>query len=117
KVDIIIYNPIEAVKLEPQLRYLGDATPPLEWVGLQRAKAYNIIIGSNVDYNIRSTIPSHIKSNNHQKNKTVAEQTTRIRQQTLPTVLQASELRKNAVTSLVKAFVEANIPLEKVDKL
>ncbi|CAG8495544.1 5827_t:CDS:2, partial [Racocetra fulgida] len=32
KKDIIIYNPIEAVKLEPQLRYLGDATPPLEWV-------------------------------------------------------------------------------------
>ncbi|KAF0369743.1 fermentation associated protein [Gigaspora margarita] len=36
--DIIIYNPIEPTKLEPQLRYLGDATPPLEWVGVQRAK-------------------------------------------------------------------------------
>ncbi|CAG8736833.1 1489_t:CDS:1, partial [Gigaspora rosea] len=33
------------------------------------------------------------------------------------TVLQASESRKNAVISLVKAFVEVNIPLEKVDKL
>ncbi|CAG8459734.1 18137_t:CDS:2, partial [Acaulospora morrowiae] len=29
---------IVPVKLEPQLRYLGDATPPLEWVGVQRAK-------------------------------------------------------------------------------
>ncbi|CAG8846652.1 26961_t:CDS:1, partial [Racocetra persica] len=71
----------------------------------------------SVDYNIRSTIVSHIESNNHQKNKTAAERTTQTRQQTLPTVLQASESRKNAVTSLVKAFVEANIPLEKVDKL
>ncbi|CAG8472716.1 9921_t:CDS:10 [Diversispora eburnea] len=34
----IKFNPIVPVKLEPQLRYLGDATPPLEWVGVQRAK-------------------------------------------------------------------------------
>ncbi|CAG8440113.1 7211_t:CDS:10 [Ambispora gerdemannii] len=32
------YNPLEPVKLEPQLRIMGDATPPLEWVGVQRAK-------------------------------------------------------------------------------
>ncbi|RIA94532.1 hypothetical protein C1645_873391 [Glomus cerebriforme] len=36
--DAIIFNPVEPVKLEPQLRILGDATPPLEWVGVQRAK-------------------------------------------------------------------------------
>jgi hypothetical protein len=38
KKDVIIFNPVEQVKLEPQLRILGDATPPLEWVGVQRAK-------------------------------------------------------------------------------
>ncbi|CAI2166467.1 8487_t:CDS:10 [Funneliformis geosporum] len=38
KEDAFIFNPIEPVKLEPQLRILGDATPPLEWVGVQRAK-------------------------------------------------------------------------------
>ncbi|GBB97022.1 hypothetical protein RclHR1_00290020 [Rhizophagus clarus] len=38
KEDLIIFNPVEQVKLEPQLRILGDATPPLEWVGVQRAK-------------------------------------------------------------------------------
>ncbi|CAB4400532.1 unnamed protein product [Rhizophagus irregularis] len=36
--DTIIFNPVKQVKLEPQLRILGDATPPLEWVGVQRAK-------------------------------------------------------------------------------
>ncbi|CAG8500632.1 1907_t:CDS:10 [Paraglomus brasilianum] len=34
----IQYKPVEQVKLEPQLRIMGDATPPLEWAGLQRAK-------------------------------------------------------------------------------
>ncbi|KAF0544034.1 transcription factor e2f6 [Gigaspora margarita] len=51
------------------------------------------------------------------KNKIAAEWTARTQQQTPQTVLQASESRKYAVTSLVKVFVEANIPLEKVDKL
>ncbi|CAG8534527.1 10421_t:CDS:10, partial [Acaulospora colombiana] len=42
KVEIE-YNPIVPVKLEPQLRYLGDATPPLEWAGVQRAKIPGLV--------------------------------------------------------------------------
>ncbi|RUP43884.1 hypothetical protein BC936DRAFT_136583 [Jimgerdemannia flammicorona] len=34
----LTFHPIEPVKLDPQLRVMGDATPPLEWVGVQRQK-------------------------------------------------------------------------------
>ncbi|KAG9285770.1 hypothetical protein G9A89_013195 [Geosiphon pyriformis] len=37
------YDPVEPVKLEPQLRIMGDATPPLEWVGVQRAKIPGVL--------------------------------------------------------------------------
>nr|CAG8529135.1 11787_t:CDS:10 [Entrophospora candida] len=39
----IQFNPIKPVKLEPQLFILGDATPPLEWVGVQRAKIPGLV--------------------------------------------------------------------------
>ncbi|CAG8634606.1 24795_t:CDS:10, partial [Dentiscutata erythropus] len=63
--DIIIYNPIEQVKLEPQLRYLGDATPPLEWVGVQRAKVPGFVhtaITMNLDEIINHIINKSFKA-------------------------------------------------------
>lgn len=33
-----VYTPISAVNFQPQLQVMGDATPPVEWLGLNREK-------------------------------------------------------------------------------
>ncbi|CAG8439893.1 14436_t:CDS:10 [Funneliformis mosseae] len=65
KKDAFIFNPIEPVKLEPQLRILGDATPPLEWVGVQRAKVPGFVhteITMNLDEIINQITNESVKA-------------------------------------------------------
>ncbi|KAK9762234.1 Macrophage colony-stimulating factor 1 receptor [Basidiobolus ranarum] len=34
----LVYKALEPIRLDPQLKLMGDATPPLEWIGLQRQR-------------------------------------------------------------------------------
>lgn len=73
---------------------------------------------SSVNYEVRSTITTHINSKKHIKNKAAKEQReVKSKQSTINTSISATQKKKDTVLDLVEAFVNANIPLEKIDKL
>ncbi|CAG8612295.1 724_t:CDS:2 [Cetraspora pellucida] len=72
----------------------------------------------SVCYKVQSVIATHLESKGHKQKKAAAEHVNiQTQQLTLPTAIQAAESRKNIVMSFVKTLVEANIPLEKANKL
>ncbi|CAB5359086.1 unnamed protein product [Rhizophagus irregularis] len=69
----------------------------------------------SINFQTKNTITAHIGSKTHIRNKNEKkEQQIKKRQPTIQTILNAS---KTAVNNLVDAFVTADIPLEKIDKL
>ncbi|CAB4382205.1 unnamed protein product [Rhizophagus irregularis] len=69
----------------------------------------------SINFQTKNTITAHIGSKTHIRNKNEKkEQQIKKRQPTIQTILNASE---TAVNNLVDAFVTADIPLEKIDKL
>lgn len=71
-----------------------------------------------VNYEVKSTITTHINSAKHINNKATKEQRElRLKQPTLHTSISAAQKKKDTILDLVEAFIGANIPLEKVDKL
>ena len=70
-----------------------------------------------LDHKKKSTLDTHLKSDKHKKNVRKAENRIRDHQTTLN--VNNNELNEREVinTALVKAFTQADIPLEKVDKL
>ena len=77
-----------------------------------------LFCGHSVSWEYKVSISSHINSKIHLKNKrnyeTAAQNTY---SQTLEGVLSVAKFKKVVVQDLVKAFVKANIPLEKVNAL
>ncbi|CAB4394486.1 unnamed protein product [Rhizophagus irregularis] len=72
----------------------------------------------SINFQTKNTITAHIGSKTHIRNKNEKkEQQIKKRQPTIQTILNASEIKKTAVNNLVDAFVTADIPLEKIDKL
>jgi len=72
-----------------------------------------------VDHKQKSTIDNHLESNSHKKNKLEAQNSSRVipRQQTITSLHKNISECQEININLVKAFVEANIPLEKIDSL
>ena len=77
-----------------------------------------IYCDKSVEWKFKSSIDSHINGNKHQANKkTYEEKQKSIQQQTLQTTLRAAKSRKTVIEDLVEAFLGADIPLQKIDKL
>jgi hypothetical protein len=77
-----------------------------------------LFCGHSVSWEHKVSISTHINSKTHIKNKKNHEAARNIySQQTLEGALSVAESKKAVVKDLVKAFVEANIPLEKVNAL
>jgi hypothetical protein len=78
-----------------------------------------LFCGHSVSWEHKVSISTHVNSKTHIKNKKNHEAATRniYSQQTLEGVLSVAESKKAVVKDLVKAFVKANIPLEKVNAL
>ncbi|GBC10065.1 hypothetical protein RclHR1_09300012 [Rhizophagus clarus] len=72
----------------------------------------------SINFQTKNTITAHIGSKTHLRNKKEKkEQQIKKRQPTIQTILNASEIKKTVINNLVDAFVTADIPLEKIDKL
>jgi hypothetical protein len=72
----------------------------------------------SINFQTKNTITAHIGSKTHIRNKKEKkEQQMKKRQPTIQTILNASEIKKTVINNLVNAFVAADIPLEKIDKL
>ena len=65
----------------------------------------------SVDWKHKSTIDSHFNGIKHEAKQQVSHQ------QTLQTTLRAADSKKIVIEDLIDAFVGADIPLQKVDKL
>ena len=77
-----------------------------------------LFCGHSVSWEHKVSISTHVNSKTHIKNKKNHEAARNIySQQTLEEVLSVAESKKAVVKDLVKAFVKANIPLEKVNAL
>jgi hypothetical protein len=72
----------------------------------------------SINFQTKNTITAHIGSKTHLRNKKEKkEQQIKKRQPTIQTILNVSEIKKTVINNLVDAFVTADIPLEKIDKL
>ncbi|RHZ57261.1 hypothetical protein Glove_391g13 [Diversispora epigaea] len=72
----------------------------------------------SINFQTKNTITAHIGSKTHIRNKEEKEnQQIKKRQPTIQTLINTSETKKTIINNLVEAFVMADIPLEKVDKL
>jgi hypothetical protein len=77
-----------------------------------------IYCDKSVDWKHKSTIDSHVNGIKHETNKKKYEAKQRAsHQQTLQTTLRAADSKKIVIEDLINAFVGADIPLQKVDKL
>src|SRR6266498_2674459 len=77
-----------------------------------------LFCGHSVSWEHKISVSSHVNSKTHIKNNKNHEVAARnIHSQTLEEVLFVAKSKKVVVRNLVKAFVKANIPLEKVNAL
>ena len=76
-----------------------------------------LFCGHSVSWEHKVSVTTHVNSKIHLKNKKNHETAAQNNYQTLEDVLSVAESKKAVVNDLVKAFVEANIPLEKVNAL
>ena len=77
-----------------------------------------IYCDKSIDWKHKSTIDSHVNSIKHESNKRKYKAKQQIsHQQTLQTTLRAADSKKIVIEDLIEAFVGADIPLQKVDKL
>ncbi|RHZ89972.1 hypothetical protein Glove_9g111 [Diversispora epigaea] len=71
----------------------------------------------SINFQIKNTIIAYISSKTHIYNKKEKEnQQIKKRQLTIQTLINTSEVKKIIINNLVKTFIMADIPLEKVDK-
>ncbi|CAG8513273.1 2057_t:CDS:2 [Ambispora gerdemannii] len=80
--------------------------------------AYSVSFCScSINYDNLSYITSHLNSKKHIKIKNTYKKWNSERQQGIQTIIRAAESKKAVINEFLKAWVNANIPLEKVDKL
>lgn len=72
----------------------------------------------SINFHAKNTVTAHIDSKIHIRNKKRKKRANKKRQQTIQLLLMHPKQKKNIICNLVvDAFVAADIPLEKVDKL
>ncbi|CAG8766022.1 10589_t:CDS:1, partial [Cetraspora pellucida] len=72
----------------------------------------------SVNWKLKSTITAHINTHTHKNLKAKAHNSSnKTRQPTINSIVNANKSRKVVINDLISAFIQADIPLEKVDKL